>query len=126
LSLTTQTLQNPPRNTPISDEKTGYMTPIWWKFVSLIASLMPGVNTYSKSLTLTQVDAGDIDEQTFTITGLKTNEAVFVNAPALTDELGLVGFRISAADTIALMLYNNSAGNITEGAATFKIVTITL
>lgn len=84
----------------------------------------PKVSTYSPSLDLASIDATSYSTQTFTVGGLSTNDVVFVNAPALTAGLYLISYRVSAADTLSLTLYNSTAGSINEAAATFKVVSI--
>ena len=57
-------------------------------------------------------------EQTLTVTGLKTGDFVFANKPTAQAGLGIVGFRVSAADTLAVTFCNVPAGgNITPTAS---------
>jgi len=73
------------------------------------------------NLTLTPVGVGvtTATEQTFAATGigLLTTDFVYVNKPAAQASLGIVGARVSAADTLALTYSNQSAATITPTAA---------
>lgn len=85
---------------------------------------LPKVSTYSPSIDLASIGATSYSTQSFTVTGLSTNDVVLVNTPALTAGLYLISYRVSAADTLSLTLYNSTAGSIDEAAAVFKIVSI--
>ena len=64
-------------------------------------------------------------EQTFTVTGLTTADKVIVNIPAsMTAGIGLVGARVSAADTLALLFMNCTAGALTPTSGTYTVVAI--
>jgi hypothetical protein len=56
-------------------------------------------------------------EQTFTVNGLKTGDWVCVNKPTAQAGLGIVGCRVSAANTLAITFSNNTASSITPTAA---------
>jgi hypothetical protein len=56
-------------------------------------------------------------EQTFTVNGLQTGDHVVVNKPTTQAGLGIVGSRVSAANTLAITFSNNTAGSITPTAA---------
>lgn len=63
---------------------------------------------------------GTTAEQTFTCTGLQTTDMVIgVSKPTTQAGLGIVGWRVSAADTIAITFCNvpNAGGNITPTAS---------
>lgn len=79
---------------------------------------------YSPSLTPAAVAANTTAEQTFTVNGLTTSDCVtFPNKPTAQAGLGIVGVRVSAADTLAITFSNNTAGSITPTAAeTYKFL----
>jgi hypothetical protein len=56
-------------------------------------------------------------EQTFTVNGLKTGDWVCVNKPTAQAGLGIVGCRVSAANTLGITFSNNTASSITPTAA---------
>ena len=56
-------------------------------------------------------------EQTFTMTGLLTTDYVYVNKPTAQAGLGIVGARVSAADTLAITFMNATAATITPTAS---------
>ena len=64
------------------------------------------------------VAANTTAEQTFTVTGLATTDFVFaVNKPTAQAGLGIVNWRISAANTLAVTYSNDTASPITPSAA---------
>ena len=56
-------------------------------------------------------------EQTFTVTGLLTTDFVTVQKPTAQAGLGIVGSRVSAADTLAITFMNSTAATITPTAS---------
>jgi len=79
---------------------------------------------YTPSLSPTIVAANTTAEQTFTISGLTTsNVPISVIKPTAQAGLGIVGFRISAANTLAITFSNNTGVGITPTAGeTYKVV----
>lgn len=61
-------------------------------------------------------------EQTFTMTGLLTTDFVSVNKPTAQAGLGIVGTRVSAADTLAITFGNFTAATITPTASEVYVV----
>ena len=64
-------------------------------------------------------------EQTFTVNGLLTGDFVSCNKPTAQAGLGIVGCRVSAANTLAITFSNNTAGAITPTAAQTYLVLVT-
>lgn len=64
-------------------------------------------------------------EQTFTVNGLKTGDFVQVNKPTAQAGLGIVGARVSAANTLAITFSNNTAGTITPTASEVYVINVT-
>ena len=57
-------------------------------------------------------------EQTFTLTGLRTTDVIdAVSKPTAQAGLGIVGFRVSAADTIGITFSNNTGSPIVPTAS---------
>ena len=63
-------------------------------------------------------------EQTFTVTGLTTDDKVFVNGPAPTALCPVVHYRVSAADTLAVGIATLTAVACDPASATYNIVAI--
>jgi len=79
--------------------------------------------TYSATLSPSIVAANTTAEQTFTVVGLLTADAVIVNKPTAQAGLGIVGARVSAADTVAITFSNNTASGITPTASeVYKVI----
>lgn len=63
-------------------------------------------------------------EQTFTCTGLLVGDMVSVNKPTTQAGLGIVGSRVSAADTLAITFMNTTAATITPTASQVYLVRV--
>lgn len=83
------------------------------------------VQIYKTALTPVAVAANTTAEQTFNVPGLNTDMTVFINKPTAQAGLGIVGVRVSAADTLAITFANNTAAPITPTAAeTYNIAVV--
>jgi len=83
------------------------------------------LKVYSQTLTPALIAANVCAEQTFTVTGLATTDRVLaINNPSMSTPYGIVGMRVSAANTLALMFVNPTASTATPSAGTFKIIVI--
>jgi hypothetical protein len=69
------------------------------------------------ALTPSIVAANTSAEQTFTVTGLAVGDFVTVNKPTAQAGLGIVGCRVSAANTLAITFGNFTGSGITPTAA---------
>jgi hypothetical protein len=92
---------------------------------------MPGLvvrylpRAYDATISPAEVAANTSAEQTFTVAGLTTSDHVTVNKPTAQAGLGIVGVRVSAANTLAITFGNFTAGGITPTAAeTYKVVAV--
>lgn len=92
---------------------------------SMAVRLMTPENAVAKggllglSLTPVQINAALCAEQNFTVAGLKTSDRVIVADYNTGNATGLVGARVSAANTLTLRFVNPTAGNLTPGAGTY-------
>ena len=77
---------------------------------------------YSQTITPGSVAAATCAEQTFTVTGLTTADKVFYNPPATDNATSAGQVRVSAANTLAVMYCNPTAGALTPGAGTGIVV----
>lgn len=75
------------------------------------------IGSFSVTLSPTSVANATSAEQTFTMTGLLTTDFVYVDKPTAQAGLGIVGARVSAADTLALTFMNATAATITPTAS---------
>jgi hypothetical protein len=69
--------------------------------------------TYSPAL----VAANTTAEQTFTLPGVAVGDFVYTNKPTAQAGLGIVGCRVSAANTVAITFSNNTGSGITPTAS---------
>lgn len=95
-----------------------------YTYGATVPAKLPTIAFYSQSLDVASVAAITSAEQTFTVTGLTTDDRVFVNKPTLTAGLGVVNARVSAADTLALTFMNATAAAIDPAAEIYEIVAI--
>lgn len=70
------------------------------------------------------VSADSVSTQTFTVSGLTTDDVVIVNAPDLTDGLVVSNARVSSADTLELTFYNHTSSAIDESSATWDVIAL--
>jgi len=85
-------------------------------------STILNVQLYSVALTPASVAINTTAEQLFTVTGLTTADKIlFVNKPTAQAGLGIVGFRVSAANQIGITYLNATAGAIVPTAETYLI-----
>lgn len=86
-------------------------------FASQPGSALSSVYHTSATLSPASVAANTSAEQTFTVTGLAVGDAVSVNKPTAQAGLGIVGCRVSAANTLAITFGNFTASPIVPTAA---------
>src|SRR5712691_6459698 len=73
-------------------------------------TVIKGLARFAQSLSPALVAANTTAEQTFTVTGLAVGDVVIsVNKPTAQAGLGIVGWRVSAANTLAITFSNNTA-----------------
>lgn len=92
--------------------------------IGVSGTALTQVKTYSQSLAPVSVAANTSAEQTFTVTGLATSDKVYVNKPTAQAGLGIVGVRVSAADTLAINYGNFTASPIVPTTETYTIVAV--
>ena len=83
-------------------------------------SILRGQAVLSVSLTPASVAAGTSAEQDFTVSGLAVGDFVAVNG-ATGNVTGVIGVRVSAANTLTIRYLNPSAGALTPAAGTYLI-----
>lgn len=64
-----------------------------------------------------QVAANTTAEQTFTVTGARVGDVVFVSKPTAQAGLGVVNVRVTASNTIGITFSNNTGSPITPTAS---------
>lgn len=76
------------------------------------------------TLSPAEVAANTSAEQTFTVNGLQPGDFVSINKPTAQAGLGLVGARVSAANTLAITFGNYTGSAITPTAAQVYLVLV--
>lgn len=85
--------------------------------MSYVLGNLPKQAVISVTLSPAAVSANTSAEQTFTVNGLLAGDHVVVNKPSAQAGLGVVGFRVSADNTLAITFGNFTAGSITPTAS---------
>lgn len=70
------------------------------------------------------VAANTSAEQTFTVNGINTKDTILVSKPTAQAGLGIVGWRVSAANQIGITFGNFTAAGITPTASEIYNVTV--
>jgi len=92
--------------------------------MSYVLGNLPKQFVVTATLTPVEVAANTSAEQTFTVTGLAVGDHVIVNKPTAQAGLGIVGARVSAANTLALTFMNATGTPITPTAAQAYLVLV--
>ncbi len=79
---------------------------------------------YSQDLTPSSVANKTCAEQTFTVTGLSTNDKVMVTPAATGNAVGVGAARASATDTVAITFCNPSSGALTPNSGTYSFIVL--
>lgn len=84
----------------------------------IITGNVQSLSVVSVTLSPAQVAANTTAEQTFTVPGVNASDAVVaVSKPTAQAGLGIVGWRVSAANTVGVTFSNNTASPITPTAS---------
>ena len=118
---TEKALNSPPR-VNITEKKTGVISYDWTRWFTDVWFSLPKQETYSVALNPGSVAANTTDEQTFTVTGIRTNDIITINKPTETTGLGIVNARSTGTDQIAVTFMNTTAGAIDAGEETYLIL----
>ncbi len=82
------------------------------------------IRRYESTITPASVATIVSAEQTFTVNGLATTDAVFISPPATGNGTMVGTARVSAANTIAITYTNPTAGNLTPAAGIVRILAV--
>ena len=90
----------------------------------IITGNVQSLSVISVALSPAQVAINTTAEQTFTVPGVAASDVVVsINKPTAQAGLGIVNYRVSAANTVGITFSNNTAGAITPTAGqTYMIV----
>lgn len=79
---------------------------------------------YAPTINPASVAANTTAEQTFSVPGVKvaTDTVLSINKPTATAGLGIVGYRVSADDTVAITFSNNTAAPIDPPSEVYGVV----
>lgn len=92
--------------------------------MSFVLGNIPKQSVISVTLSPAAVSANTTAEQTFTVNGLLPGDMVVVTKPTSQAGLGLVNYRVSAANTLAITFSNNTGGSITPTANEVYLVLV--
>lgn len=100
---------------------THYVSPPSWaklisneayRWLAYLADIVNAGKTYTVTINPASVSANTTSEQTFTVTGIKTDDMIYINKPTHTAGLGIVNARVSAKDTIEITFMNATGSPI--------------
>ena len=74
------------------------------------------------ALNPSNVPAGGVIVETFTVNGLRAGMIPVVHAPSLEAGVTLISSRITAANTLELTFQNNTGGDINPASQNFEIL----
>ena len=92
--------------------------------MSFVLGNIPKQSVISVTLSPAAVSANTTAEQTFTVNGLLPGDMAVVTKPTAQAGLGVVGSRVSAANTLAITFSNNTGGSITPTANEVYLVLV--
>lgn len=92
--------------------------------MSYVLGNLPKQSVISVTLSPAAVSANTSAEQTFTVNGLQAGDHIVVNKPSAQAGLGIVGVRVSAANTMAIAFGNFTASPITPTASETYLVLV--
>jgi hypothetical protein len=89
-------------------------------------SIIKQIKIYQPVLSPAGIGAGISTEQTFSVTGLATDDIVVgVSKPTAQANLGIVGWRVSAANVLALQFSNTTGGTVSPtGSETYSVFVV--
>lgn len=74
------------------------------------------------NLDVSSVPASSVQEESFTVNGLRKDQAILVIKPTRDAGLYLIESRVSAKDTLALTFYNPTGAAINPAAQDFHLI----
>ena len=116
--------QQPPTD-PIVDSDEEQINTSWDSWFSILSDNIFQPNYYSVAIDVASVIANTTVEQTFTVPGVKAGDFIIsLVKPSLSAGLGIVGYRCSADDTIAITYINATGSAIDPASETYIILTL--
>ncbi len=82
------------------------------------------VRVYSQSLTTPSIAANTCTEEAVTVTGISSDDKIFVNPPAISGSASVVAARQSGSNTVALTYCNVAALSNQPRPGTYKFIAI--
>lgn len=97
----------------------------WDRWYNIISRTSSHIVDFEVTLDPAAVAASTTAEQTFTVTGLGINDIpIALIKPSATAGVGIVGLRVSAANTLAVTFVNATAGPIDPPSEKYRLVVI--
>lgn len=95
-----------------------------FKWLMNLWGMFPKVQTFTVTIDPASVAANTTAEQTFTVTGLRTQDIITVTKPSHTTGLGIVNARASASDVLAITYINCTGSPIDAGSESYLVASI--
>ena len=93
---------------------------MWYQTINRANPLAP-LQLYSVTLAPAAVGPNTAVEQGFTVTGLVASTVALVNKPSFTTGLAIIGYRVSAANTLAITFCNPTSATIAPPSETYLV-----
>jgi hypothetical protein len=90
----------------------------------LIAGNAASITVITATVDLGSVAANTTEEETATVTGVKTGDFIVCQKPTLEAGLAILGARVSAANEVTLTVGNFTGGGIDEASETLQFLVI--
>lgn len=97
----------------------------WQRWFGSVASNSVSIYQITATITPTSVAAQTTAEQTFTVNGIESSDIILVlSKPTNTAGIGVIGKRVTAANTVAIDFINVTAAPIVPPSETYTFVLI--
>jgi len=91
------------------------------KWLGVLPNYIPDTQQRSVTMNIASVAANSYSSQTVAVKGLKTTNTTEVQILGLTTDLHYINHFVSAADTLTILFYNDTAGAIVEGNTNIRV-----
>jgi len=114
----------PPHVEMVSEDK--FPEYRWWRWFVQLVNVLAKIQTYSVTLNPPSIPAGDTYEDTVAVSGLETNDIIFLSKQTYDSGVAAVHARCSASGVLAVTFVNPTGSAVDPGEATYLVCAIRL
>jgi hypothetical protein len=92
--------------------------------MAIFTNITPKKGPYELTVTPAAMATTVQTDQSFTVTGVTTDDMIHVSFPSLETGVVLSHYWVSAANTVKVRMYNPTGSTITPAAQTMKVVVL--